>query len=111
MTNRLICVYHDVIHLNFCVTCVPSPFLDGIDVPEEQQDLPTAARLPVREQQVVAGDAQGASARRVQRLQEHHVLYVGGLDVLRQLHHLLIGPTNLLDCRNWPQLQITSSAA
>ena len=62
------------------------PFLDGIDVPEEQQNLPGAALLPVREEQVVAGDAQGPSARRVQRLSELNVLHIGRLDVLRKLH-------------------------
>ena len=52
--------------LNYLIRCLlQSPFLNGIDVPEEQQNLPRAALLPVREEQVVAGDAQGASARRV----------------------------------------------
>lgn len=63
-----------------------SPLLDGIDVSEEQQNLPRAAFLPVREEQVVAGDAQGASARRVQRLPENNILHVGRLDVLGKLH-------------------------
>lgn len=62
------------------------PFLNGIDVPEEQQNLPGAALLPVREEQVVAGDAQGPSARRVKRLPEHNILHVGRLNVLRELH-------------------------
>lgn len=68
-----------------------SPLLDGIDVPEEQQNLPGAALLPVREEQVVAGDAQGAPAGRLQLLPQHHVLHVGRLDVLGELHR----------CANW----------
>lgn len=69
----------------------PSPFLNGIYVPQEQEHLPRSALLlllPVREDQVVAGDAQGASARRVERLTEHNLLHIGGLDVLRKLHQL-----------------------
>lgn len=71
-----------------------SPFLNGIDVPEQQQNLPRSALLclhPVREEQVVAGDAQGASARRVERLTEHNILHIGGLDVLRKLHLVPVG--------------------
>lgn len=64
----------------------PPPFLYGIDVSEEQQDLPGAALVSVREEQVVARDAQGASARRVQRLSEDNILHVGRLNVLRKLH-------------------------
>lgn len=69
-----------------------SPLLDGIDISKEQQKLPGAALLPVREEQVVASDAQGTSARRVERLLEHNILHVGRLDVLRKLHQL---PTSL----------------
>lgn len=71
----------------------PSPFLNGIDVPEEQQHLAAAALLPVREEQVVPGDAQGASARRVQRLPEHNILHIGRLDVVRKLHQQTPHPT------------------
>lgn len=63
-----------------------SPLLHSIHVPEEQQHLPRAALLPVREEQVVAGDAQGASARRVKGLPEHNILHIGGLDVVSKLH-------------------------
>lgn len=48
--------------------------------------MPGAALLPVREEQVVAGDAQGAFAGRLQLLPEHHILHVGRLDVLGELH-------------------------
>lgn len=48
--------------------------------------MPRAALLPVREEQVVAGDAQGTSARRVKWLPEHNILHVGRLDVLGKLH-------------------------
>ncbi|KAG7226283.1 hypothetical protein INR49_003034, partial [Caranx melampygus] len=60
--------------------------LSSIDVPEEQQNLPRSALLPVREEQVVAGDAQGASARGVKGLSEHNILHIGGLDVVSKLH-------------------------
>lgn len=63
-----------------------SPFLYSIDVPEEQKNLPRPTLLPVREEQVVAGDAQGASARGVEGLSEHNILHIGGLDVVRKLH-------------------------
>lgn len=63
-----------------------SPFLDGVHVSEEQQDLPGAALRSLREEQVVAGDTQRPCARRVQRLLEDNILYVGRLDVLRKLH-------------------------
>lgn len=69
------------------IDAVPlSPFLDGVHVPEEQQDLPGAALGSLREEQVVPGDTQRPSARRVQRLLEDHILHVGRLDVLRKLH-------------------------
>lgn len=64
-----------------------SPFLHGIYIAQQQQqeDL-TPAALSVGEQQVVPGDAQRASGGRVERLAQHHVLHVGGPDVLRELH-------------------------
>lgn len=65
---------------------VITPFLNGINVSEEQQELPGAVLLPVREQQVVARDAQRPSARRPLALSQHHVLHVGRLNVLRKLH-------------------------
>lgn len=68
-----------------------SPLLNGIDVSEEQQDLPGAALLSHREKQVVAGDTQRPSAGRMQRLSEHHILHVGRLDVLRKLHSPFLG--------------------
>lgn len=80
-----------------------SPLLDGIDVPEEQQNLPGAALLPVREEQVVPGDAQGASARRVQRLPEHNILHVGRLDVLGELHRCCNSP--------WPRTSLHFTSA
>lgn len=95
----------------------PSPFLNGIDVPQEQEDLPRSAALlllPFREEQVVAGDAQGASGRRVERLTEHNILHIGGLDVLRKLHPAAgeMNPVSSL-LQEWlcPPLQITSSPA
>lgn len=78
-----------------------SPLLDGIDVPEEQQNLPGAALLPVREEQVVAGDAQGAFAGRVELLPEHNILHVGRLDVLGELHR----------CSSWPRALHLASVA
>lgn len=69
------------------------PLLDGIDVPEEQQELPGAVPpllllllLPAREQQVVAGHTQRSSARAAGSHPQHHVLHIGRLNVLGKLH-------------------------
>lgn len=68
------------------LTVLLSPLLNSIDVFEEQQDLPGAALLSLREKQVVAGDTQRPSAGWMQRLSEDNILHVGRLDVLRKLH-------------------------
>lgn len=75
-----------------------SPLLDGIDVSEEQQDLPGAALLSHREKQVVAGDTQRPSAGRMQRLSEDDILHVGRLDVLRKLHSPFLGKQKSAPC-------------
>lgn len=86
-----------------------SPLLNGIDVSEEQQDLPGAA-LSLREKQVVAGDTQRPSAGRMQRLSEDNILHIGRLDVLRKLHSPFLENTTLpsrtsaADLKSLPQL-------
>lgn len=62
------------------------PLLDGIDVPEEQQELPGAVLLSVREQEVVSGHAQRPCPRCPGSHSEHHVLHVSRLNMLRKLH-------------------------
>lgn len=87
-----------------------SPLLNGIDVSEEQQDLPGAALLSLREKHVVAGDTQRPSAGRVQRLSEDNILHVGRLNVLRKLHSTFLEKTTLpsrtsaADLKSLPQL-------
>lgn len=80
-------VFQMTFHLS--VLLPPSPLFNGINVPEEQQELAGGVLLPVREEQVVSGDAQGASDRRLERLSEHNILHIGILDVLGKLHLLL----------------------
>lgn len=82
--------------LNDSAAILLSPLLNGIDVFEEQQDLPGAALLSLREKQVVAGDTQRPSAGRMQRLSEDNILHVGRLDVLRKLHSPFLEKKNKL---------------
>lgn len=58
------------------------PFLDGINVSEEQQELPGAVLLSVREQEVVSGHTQRSSPRWSGTLSQHHVLHISRLNVL-----------------------------
>lgn len=63
------------------------PFLNGIDVLEEQEKLPGSFILSVGEQKVVAGHTQGSSERWMERSSQGNIFNISSLDVLRrQLH-------------------------
>ncbi len=67
-------------------TAVSLPFLNGIDVLEEDEKLPGSFILSVWEQKVVAGNAQGSSERWMEGSSQGNIFNISGLDVLRQLH-------------------------
>lgn len=68
-----------------------APFFHGVHVADEQPELHVAAGAG-GEQQVVAGDAQGAPDRRQPRARQQHVLHCGRLDQLRELHGRCLCP-------------------
>lgn len=69
------------------------PFLDGIDVSEENEKLPGIFILSVWEQKVVAGNAQGSSERGMERSSQGNIFNISRLNVLRQLHFTLTTTT------------------